>query len=86
VTLPEAERTLFFDMLAQLAPPERAVFVARLAACLEAHRDLGPGDVDRILRAAWAGLWVPPPMPELRTPARWGRDTPGFERASKRAR
>jgi hypothetical protein len=58
--LPEAERTLFFDMLAQLAPPERAVFVARLAAYLEAQRDPGPGDIDRILRAAWAGLWVPP--------------------------
>jgi hypothetical protein len=83
--LPAEERTLFFDMLAQLAPPQRAVFVARLAAALEAHRDPGPGDIDRILRTAWVGLWTPPAIEEIQRPSRWQRAVPAFERMSKGA-
>jgi hypothetical protein len=82
VTLPETERTFFFDALQQLAPPDRQVFVARLAEYLEAHADPGPGDVDRALRAALVGLWTPPPITE---PPRWSRDVPRFERSSRRA-
>jgi hypothetical protein len=52
---------------------------------LGAHPDPGPGDVDRAIRQALVGLWVPPAVAEVRTPARWSRNTPRFERASRRA-
>ena len=82
MTLPEIERSFFFSALEQLAPPDRQVFVARLAAYLEAHVDPGPGDVDRALRAALVGLWTPPAITE---PPRWSRAAPRFERSSRRA-
>jgi hypothetical protein len=81
--LPETERTFFFDALQQLAPPDRQVFVARLAEYLQAHADPGPGDIDRALRASLHGLWTPPEVAER--PARWERTTPAFDRVSKRA-
>jgi hypothetical protein len=85
VTLPEDEQAFFFAALAQLEPALREVFAARVAQHLGAHPDPGPGDVDRAVRQALAGLWTPPAIEELRTSSRWDRDTPRFERASKRA-
>lgn len=84
--LPEIELSFYFWAVTQLDPDARPIFAERVAATLGARPDPGPGDVDRAIRAAIAGLWVPPPMPELRTPPRWHRATPGFERVSKRAR
>jgi hypothetical protein len=43
---------------------------------LGAHRDPGPLDVDRAVRQALVGLWVPPAIEELRAASRWDRDTP----------
>jgi hypothetical protein len=84
VTLPEDEQAFLCCALAQLTPDVRPVFTARLVAYLQALADPGVGDVDRALRAAWTGLWEPPL--ETDRPARWTRDTPSFERMSKRAR
>jgi hypothetical protein len=85
MTLPESEQTFFFDALAQLAPELRPVFTAQVLEYLQVLSDPGPGDVDRALRVAWSGLWTPPPIEELRTPSRWDRDVPRFDRVSKGA-
>jgi hypothetical protein len=82
VTLPEAELSFYFAAVAQLEPALRPVFTERVALLLGAHPDPGPGDVDRALRQALVGLWTPPAVAD--TP-RWSRNTPRFERASRRA-
>jgi hypothetical protein len=84
VTLPEDEQAFLCDALAQLAPDMRPVLVERVVGCLVVHPDPGPGDVDRALRAALVGLWVPPADAET-PPPRWSRGAPRYERASKRA-
>lgn len=42
------------------------------------------GDVDRAIRAALVGLWVPP-ADEPRAVSRWARNAPKFEKVSKTA-
>jgi hypothetical protein len=61
--------------------------VERVAATLGAypHCELGEGDVDRAVRAAFESLWTPPPVEEVRNASRWNRSTLGFDRVSKRA-
>jgi hypothetical protein len=76
--------SFFFAAAAQLEPALRPVFAERVAAILGARPDPGPGDVDRAVRAALAGLWVPPDSIELRACPRWDRDAPKFHRVSKR--
>jgi chloramphenicol 3-O-phosphotransferase len=83
VTLPGDEQAFLCHALAQLEPAVQPVFTARLVEHLQVIADPGPGDVDRALRAALVGLWVPPETIELRAVSRWDRDTPGFHRASK---
>jgi hypothetical protein len=84
VTLPEAELSFYCAAVAQLPPSLRPVFAERVAQTLGAHSDPGPGDVNRAVRQALVGLWTPP-IVEVRSPARWSRNTPRFERASRRA-
>jgi len=76
MTLPEPELSFFFAAAAQLEPALRPVFAERVARILGAHRDPGPGDVDRAVRQALVGLWVPPAIEQLRAASRWDRDTP----------
>jgi chloramphenicol 3-O-phosphotransferase len=85
VTLPGDEQAFLCHALAQLSPDVRPVFTTRLVEHLQVIADPGPGDVDRALRAALVGLWVPPETIELRAVSRRDRDAPGFDRASKRA-
>jgi hypothetical protein len=85
VTLPADEQAFLCSAVRQLAPDMRPVFLARLAEHLQVIADYDVGDVDRALRSAWTGLWVPPLDTGVR-PARWASDAPRFERASKRAR
>ena len=73
---------LLVDGVAQLEPALRPVFIERVAQILGGHRDPDVGDVDRAIRAALCGLWTPPAVAD--TP-RWSRNTPRFERASRRA-
>jgi hypothetical protein len=84
VILPEAEQAFLCNALAQLEPDVRPVFTARMVEHLQTHADPGAGDVDRALRAALVGLWVPPAIEETRVPPRWARATPRFDMASKR--
>jgi len=84
VTLPEAEQSFYFAAAAQLEPALRPAFTERVATILQSPVDPGPGDVNRAVRQALIGLWVPPDETELRPP-RWHRVTPAFERVSKRA-
>ena len=56
---------------AALFPSERDCFVAQLAAELHGL-PIGDGTVGRVIR-------------EVQAPARWSREAPRFERASKRA-
>ena len=81
MNLPSEELSFFFWAGAQLSPDVRPVFVARVAAVLGAHRDPGPGDFDRAIRAALAGLWVPPAIEEVKNASRWNRAVPAFERS-----
>ena len=83
MTLPKAELSFYFAAAAQLEPALRPAFTERVVTILQSHADPGPGDVDRAVRQALIGLWVPPEETELRPPRRH-RVTPGFERASKR--
>jgi hypothetical protein len=85
VPLPEVELSFVLAAESQLVPDLRPVFVERVAGSLGAHPDPGPGDVDRAVRQALAGLRVPPALETTRVPPRWSRDTPRFDRASKRA-
>jgi hypothetical protein len=84
VILPQDEQAFLCNALAQLEPAMRPVFMARVVEQLQSLADPGVGDVDRAVRAALVGLWVPPDIAERRT-SRWNRDTPRFDRASKRA-
>ena len=84
VTLPGDEQAFLCHALAQLAPDVREVFTARMVEHLQALADPGVGDVDRALRAALVGLWIPPDITEWRR-SDWDCETLGFDRASKRA-
>jgi hypothetical protein len=75
MTLPADEQAFLCSAVRQLAPDMRPVFIARLAEHLQAVADYDVGDVDRALRAAWVGLWVPPLDTEVR-PGRWGANAP----------
>jgi hypothetical protein len=65
--------SFFFAAVAQLEPALHPVFAERVA---RSWVDPGPGDVDRAVRQALVGLWVPPAIEELRAASRWDRDTP----------
>ena len=86
MTLPDVECAFFYAVLAQLTPDARPIFIERVARILGAHPDPGCGDVDRAVRQALVGLWVPPAFEEVRGSSRWDRARPEFERVSKRAR
>jgi hypothetical protein len=86
--LPEEECAFYFAAMATLVPELRPVFAERVANILDAYSpfcDPGPGDVDRAIRAALVGLWVPPPVEEVKNASRWNRSVAGFERISKAA-
>jgi hypothetical protein len=61
MNLHPAEAAFYFLAQAQIAPELRPVFVERVVATLGAHPvcELGPGDVDRAVRRAFAAMWVP---------------------------
>jgi hypothetical protein len=88
MTLPEAELAFYFAAQAQLEPALRPVFAERVTNILDAYAlfcDPGPGDVDRAIRQALIGLWIPPADAEQRAVPRWNRSAPRFERVSKQA-
>jgi hypothetical protein len=84
--LPDPECAFYFAALAQLDPQVQPVFTERVVRCLGAHRDPGPGDIDRAIREALVGLWTPLPDDTARGVSRWASSAPHYERASKRAR
>jgi hypothetical protein len=85
MTLPEEEVCFFFWAVQQLAPAVRQEFVERVAQSLGAHPAPGPGDVDRAIRQALVGLWIPPAIEEVKSSSRWDRSDASFERVSKQA-
>ena len=88
MTLPEEECAFYFAAMAQLDPDRRAIFAERVANILGAYSPFcepGPGDVDRAIRQALIGLWIPPAIEEVRAVSRWDQVNPKFERVSKRA-
>jgi hypothetical protein len=88
MTLPEEECAFFFCAMAQLDPDRRPIFIERVANILSAYSPFcepGPGDVDRAIRQALIGLWIPPAIEEVRGVSRWNQAKPKFERVSKRA-
>jgi hypothetical protein len=84
--LPDAEVAFFWWAMEQVVPPLRAIFAERVVSGLGAHPDPGPGDVDRAIRAALVGLWIPPLFTEGKVPPKWSQ-VGCFDRAApKRAR
>jgi hypothetical protein len=71
--VPEVELHFLFAAINQLAPEARPIFIARLDAALQIVPDFGPGDFDRALRNALAGLWSPLPDGIERTAPRPGQ-------------
>ena len=84
MTLPEAELSFYFAARAQLEPALRPSFAERVATILQSQADPGPGDVDRAVRQALIGLWVLPPVEEVKHASRWNRPTLGFDRIKAR--
>ena len=84
VTLPRPSRAFYFAAAAQLEPALRPAFTERVATILQSHADPGPGGVDRAVRQALIGLWVPPPVEEVKNASRWNRPTLGFDRIKAR--
>ena len=88
MTLPEEECAFYFAAMATLTPELRPIFAERVANILGAYSPFcepGPGDVDRAIRQALIGLWIPPAIEEVRGVTRWDQARPKFERVSKRA-
>ena len=71
--LPDADTSFFYAALHHLDPAVRPIFTARVAAIIDTLPDPGPGDVDRAIRAALAGLWTPPPDKLGQLEGRWAR-------------
>jgi hypothetical protein len=65
-----------------LCPSDRDQFYAAVAHQL-AGREIGDGSVHRAVAAAFQLYFKPPEV--LHTPSRWERDTPHFEKTSRRA-
>jgi len=84
VTLPEVELSFYFAAAAQLEPALRPAFTERVVTILQSHADPGPGDVNGVVRQALIGLWVPPPVEEVKNASRWNRPTLGFDRIKAR--
>ena len=88
MTPPEEECAFYYAAMAQLDVEQRVIFAERVANILGAYSPFcepGPGDVDRAIRQALVGLWIPPATEEVRGVSRWDSNTPRFERVSKRA-
>jgi hypothetical protein len=71
--LPDEELHFFYAAANQLTPELRPVFTERVARYLGAHPDSGPGTIDRAIREALVGLWVPPPDDTKRAVSRWSQ-------------
>jgi 5-methylcytosine-specific restriction protein A len=71
--VPEVDLHFLLAAINQLQPEARPIFIARLDAALQIVPDFGPGDFDRALRIALAGLWSPPPDGIERTAPRPGQ-------------
>ena len=73
--------------MATLELEQRVIFAERVANinAYSSFCEPGPGDVDRAIRQALIGLWIPPATEEVKASSRWDRASPKFEQASKRA-
>ena len=67
-----------------LNPHDRGPYLERVAELLNGH-EIGDGLVGRVVREAQRQFLRAPELEPRRAPSRWDRDTPRFERASKRA-
>jgi hypothetical protein len=81
ITITDGQFLAIFNAACALCPTDRDAFIAAVAAELRG-RPIGDGAVGRAIRAAQANFQHPEPE---RMPAKWDRDRPRFERASKRA-
>jgi hypothetical protein len=82
ISLSQPQFLAVANAAAALYPGDRDAFVAAVAAALEGVRPIGDGSVARAIAAVQCRFDHPEPTP---APARWERDRPDFERASKRA-
>jgi hypothetical protein len=81
IALTEPQFLAIANAAGALCPSDRDRFYAAVAVELQG-RPIGDGSVGCAIRAAQAKFSHPEPE---RVPSRWDRDTPKFERASKRA-
>lgn len=66
-----------------LCPSDRDQFLAAVAAELASHPTVGDGTIGVAIRTVQSRFSHP--EPEQAPPARWQREKPRFEKASKRA-
>jgi hypothetical protein len=55
----------------QLQPVQRPIFAERVHALLGNIVEVGPGDVDRAVRAALKNLWDPPQLEKAAGKSKW---------------
>jgi hypothetical protein len=82
ICLSERQSLTVTNAAAVLCPADRDQFYQAVAHQLAGH-EIGDGAVHRAVAAAFQAFWKPPEMPH--TPSRWQRDTPRFEKTSRRA-
>jgi hypothetical protein len=69
---------------APLNPHDRGAYLERVAQMLNGH-EIGDGLVGRVVREVQRQFLRTPEFEPKRAQSRWDRDSPRFERASKRA-
>jgi hypothetical protein len=62
IRLPDDDVAFYLAAAKQLPPQNRPIFEERVAAIVRAHPNPGPGTINAAVRAALAGLWVPPDL------------------------
>ena len=80
ILVTELQYLAIANAAAALCPNDRDQFVAAIHAELSGP-PIGDGTIGRAIRAVQASFHHPEPE---RVPSRWDRDTPRFEKASKR--
>jgi hypothetical protein len=64
IRLTDAQLTAVFEAARPLAVRDRDAFLQAVAEALQGHREIGDGDVHRVVKAAQRRFWDPPQFDE----------------------
>jgi hypothetical protein len=71
--LSDTELSFYLAAAKRLPLQERPLFEERVTTLLQAHRDPGPGDINRVVRQVLAEWQTSPPQRPAVSGAKWGR-------------